>query len=250
MPILGPGGSGQALGTRQPVGFVNVGSGTGEREATAPTPPQPTGASSLAVTPTMQPPLAPVVVNWDTNAPTNAWMYFTLSGCKSPGTIVRNGIKGFKRETGWDIKRGKGTQGATLTLKDKPPCEGSITLQLVTAVDFSDWDNFVASILATPEQNQQASGLAIFHPQFSSIGLTTVVVKDFTGPEEMRPGLYHATISFIEWSPPPAASIVATVNKTAPDQDNNLAAGVPPQPDPTVYAQQVTASLLRQAASP
>ncbi len=197
----------------------------------------------------MQPPLSPVTVPWDANAAANAWMFYTLSGLKSPGTIPRGGIKGFKRETGWDIKKGKGTAGATLTLKDKPPCEGTITVQLLTAQDFTDWDNFVSQVLTIPEQNQQANGLSIFHPSFSSIGLTTVVVKNFSPPEEQRPGLYYASIEFIEWSAPPAQSIVATVSTTAPEQDDT-AAGVPPQRDPLIYAQQFTVALLQQAATP
>ena len=221
----------------------------GQTLPTPPSPPAPTGASSLAITQTMQPPLAPVVVNWDRSLQQNAWMFFTLSGLASPGTIPRGGIKGFKRETGWDIKKGKGTAGATLTLKDKPPCEGTITVQLLTAQDFTDWDNFVSQVLAIPEQNQQANGLSIFHPSFSSIGLTTVVVKHFSPPEEQRPGLYYASIEFIEWSAPPAQSIVATVSTTAPEQDNT-AAGVPPQNDPLIYAQQFTVALLQQAATP
>jgi hypothetical protein len=216
--------------------------------STAPNPAPPSGAAALVITPTLQPPVSPVVVAWDRNLTQNAWNFFTLSGVSSPGTIPRGGIKGFKRETGWDIKKGKGTQGATLTLKDKPPCEGSITVQLLTAQDFTDWDNFVQAVLSIPEQNQQASGLAIYHPSFSSIGLTTVVVKHYTGPEEQKAGLYFATIAFIEWAQPPAQSIVATVATTAPDQDDNTAAGVPPQTDPTVYAQQVTAALLQRAS--
>ena len=243
--IIGPGGSTTPLGPPTTVSTPQF-----TRPAAAPSPAAPSGATSLPVTPTMQPPLAPVVVNWDKNLSQNAWMFFTLSGLASPGTIIRGGIKGFKRETGWDVKAGKGVKGATLTLKDKPPCEGTITLQLLTGQDLTDWDAFVAQVLSIPEENQQANGLAIFHPAFSSIGLTAVVVKNYTPLEEIKPGLYHVSIEFLEWSSPPATSIVATVASTAPDQEPQLAAGVPPLKDPTVYAQQVTASLMRQAASP
>lgn len=221
----------------------------GQTLPTPPSPPAPTGASSLAITSTMPPPLAPVVIAWDPSLRQNAWMFFTLKGLASPGTIPRGGIKGFKRETGWDEANGKGSAGAQLILTKKPPCRGSIIVQLITAQDFTDWDNFVAQVLAIPEQNQLATGLTIFHPSFSSIGLTTVVVKHFSPPEEQRPGLYYCTIEFIEWSAPPAQSVVATVSTTAPEQDNT-AAGVPPQNDPTIYAQQVTAALWQQAATP
>ncbi len=222
----------------------------GQTLPTPPSPPAPTGAASLPVTPTMpQPPLAPVVVNGWRGLQQNAWMFFTLKGFASPGTIPRGGIKGFKRETGWDEANGKGSAGAQLILTKKPPCKGSIIVQLITGQDFTDWDNFVAQALAIPEQNQKASGLAIFHPSFASIGLTTVVVKHYSAPMEQRPGLYYCTIEFIEWSAPPAQSIVATVSTTAPEQDDT-AAGVPPQRDPLIYAQQFTVALLQQAATP
>jgi hypothetical protein len=210
-------------------------------------PPQSSGASSVAISPTLQPPTG-YSLPWDTNATTNAWMYFTLSGVKSPGTIPRGGVKGFKRETGWDEKAGKGTQGATLTLKSKPPVKGSITIQLITTQDFTDWDAFVTAVLSIPSSNQQADGLSIFYPQFSSIGLTTVVVKHYTGPEEVKPGLYNATMEFIEWSPPPSTSIVATVASTAPDQDNTPNA--PPPEDPRITQLKTQISAASQAASP
>ena len=57
----------------------------------------------------------------------NLWVAFTLKGISSPGTIPKGGVKGFKRQTGWDKKKGKGTRGATLTLTSQPPVEGSFT---------------------------------------------------------------------------------------------------------------------------
>jgi hypothetical protein len=213
----------------------------------AATAPQASGASSVAVSPTLQPPLG-YSLAWDQNSATNSWMYFTLSGVKSPGTIPRGGVKGFRRETGWDEKAGKGTQGATLTLKTKPPVKGSITIQLITPQDFTDWDNFVLAVLSIPVTNQQADGLSIFYPQFSSIGLTTVVIAHYTGPEEVKPGLYYVTIEMIEWSPPPATSIVATVAATAPEQDNTQNA--PPPQDPRITQLQAQIAAASQAASP
>ena len=143
-----------------------------------------------------------------------AWHAMKIAGQVTPGTIPRGGIKGFKRETGWDIKRGKGTQGATLTLKTMPPVEGVVTLQLFTDQDFINWDNFVERVLSITPAKQSVSGLTIYYPGFASIGLTAVVVKDYSPPEHQGKGLYHCTIQLIEWQPPPPVSIVSTVKGT------------------------------------
>ena len=173
----------------------------------------------------------------------NDWMYFTLSGVNSPGTIALGGIKGFKRETGWDIKKGKGTQGATLTLKDIPPVEGKITLNLISDADFAGYDAFVASVLSISPKRQQAEGLTVFHPSFSSIGLTQVVVKHYTAPEEVGgKRKYQVEIELLEWQPPPAASVVSTVATTAPG-----AGAGPRQQSPRVVALQAQVAALNAA---
>jgi hypothetical protein len=182
---------------------------------------------------TLAPPLSPYQPNWDPSIGYNAWNYFTLSGVPSPGTIVRGGVKGFKRRTGWDIKTGKGTKGATLTLKDQPPCKGSITIQLLTAADLAAWDSFVAAVLSVPTADQQTDGLSIFYPAFSSIGLTAVVIEEYDPPEYVQ-GKLLATITMIEWSPPPNTSIVVTPSAVGPDQD--AGSNQPAPQDPRIAA--------------
>jgi hypothetical protein len=183
----------------------------------------------------------------------NGWMYFTLNGLTSPGTIPPGGVKGFLRETGWDEKKGKGTKGATLTLTSAPPVKGSITLQLigpggiyaqlsdrsgnqvqgVSSPDFLNWDNFVANVLSIPADKQSAQGLNIFYPGFQSIGLTQVVVKSYSPLEYIGKGLYHAKIELIEWVQPPNASIVSTVQNAKPDEDKAAIIGAKKQ-DPRI----------------
>ena len=185
--------------------------------------------------PSPQPTLNPI-----TNP--NAWLHFVLCGVSSPGTIAPDGIRGFKRETGWDEKAGKGTQGATLTLKTIPPTRGSILLQLVTPADFAAWDAFVLAALAIPTAKQQAQGLDIYYPAFSSIGLSKVVVKNYEPPKRKPKLLYVAEIELIEWQQPPPVSVVATVAKTKPDQDASSTFTQPPD----IAAKQAQLALLRQ----
>lgn len=175
----------------------------------------------------------------------NLWSKFQLMGVTSPGTIPRGGFKGFKRETGWDKKKGKGTQGATLTLTSMPPCEGTITIQLFTPKDFEDWDNFVSSVLSTDVTKQKAQGLSVYHPSFSSLGLTTVVIEYYTSPEHQGKGLYKAEIKLIEWSPPPAKDITKTPESVATDSSSPT---TPVPVDPRVAALQEQIRQLTAAA--
>jgi hypothetical protein len=172
----------------------------------------------------------------------NDWMYFTLNGVNSPGTIPRDGVRGFKRETGWDSKKGKGSQGATLTLTTVPPVKGNITLQLVTDADFARWDTFVAQVLSIDVKQQQAQGLLVYYPAFSSIGLTSVVVAHYEAPSHKGKGMYHTVIELLEWQKSPPASVVSTVAGNAPDQQFG-----PPAFTPARRGQLDQIALLNQA---
>lgn len=186
----------------------------------------------------------------------NQWLYATIGGLPTPGTIPSGGVKGFARETGWDEQKGKGTQGARLTLTTAPPCKGTITLHLIgpggfyatgkPSIDFALWDIFVASVLSIAPQKQQAQGLTFSYAGLASVGLTNVVVKYYSPLEHVGKGLYKVEIELIEWVQPPPASIVSTVSKTKPDaaDPNDV-----PLPDPRVAilkARIATASAANQ----
>jgi hypothetical protein len=176
----------------------------------------------------------------------NDWMFFTLNGINSPGTIALGGMKGFKRPTGWDKKKGKGTQGATLTLTTMPPAEGTITLNLISDEDFEAYALFVAQALAVDAKQQQAQGLNIYHPAFEYLQppLTSVVVDDYTIPEEAGgKRKYQVHIKVTEWQKPPPTSVVSTVTGNKPDQAQP---GPTPQ-DPRIAALQAQIALLNQA---
>jgi hypothetical protein len=176
------------------------------------------------------------------------WHTMMIGGLTTPGTIPRGGIRGFKRETGWDKKLGKGTQGATLTLKTMPPVEGEVTLQLFTDQDFADWDQFVSDVLSIQPAKQSAKGLPIYYPGFSSIALTTVVIKDYTGPEHQGKGMYHVKIQLLEWQQPPPKSIVSTVKGAITLPAITI---VGQDPEVAQLEQQVAAErALKQAAHP
>jgi hypothetical protein len=176
----------------------------------------------------------------------NVWHTFQLKGVTSPGFIPKGGVKGFARKVGWDEKKGKGTQGATLTLTGAPPVKGSFKLQLFTPEHFAAWDAFVSNVLAIDPTLQASSGLSIFYPALSSIGLTTVVVESYTAPEHKGKGLYEVEVSLIEWQSPPPVNVTSTPDSTAPDDGDPTTT---PQQDPRVAALQAQIAALTKAAN-
>lgn len=175
----------------------------------------------------------------DPIAHSSDWLYFKLGGYNSPGSIPKDGLKGFERKTGWDEKKGKGTQGATLTLTSAPPVKGTITLQLISSADFLAWDIFVLNVLSINPTQQQAAGLAIYHPAFASIGLTTVVIAHYTKPEHKGKGMYHVQIELIEWQSPPPKNVASTVSATKQDSSTDAPSPPPDSPEVAALKQQV-----------
>lgn len=156
----------------------------------------------------------------------NPWSYIVLAGKRSPGVIAIDGIRGFDRETGWDKKRGKGTQGAYLTLTTFPPAEGSIEFILWEPQHWDEWDDYLDTLTYKPAKNQSttaAQALDIVHPALNEIKITKVVVSKVSPITHKGRGMYSRTVEFIEWIPPPAVDVVASTTSSkvdSPPQQN------------------------------
>jgi len=175
------------------------------------------------------------------------WHVVYITGQPSPGVIDVDGIEGFDRETGWDIKAGKGSQGATLTLKSKPPSQGKIRFLAWLPQHFEEWVAFVPLLKYQPDKSQDQA-LEIYHPALADVGIISVVVHKLGLFRHVGRGKYTRTIEFIEWTPPPKTSIVTTPTRANVSSPKNVP-GEPP--DPIADAQQAEiAKLLAQAAAP
>jgi hypothetical protein len=134
------------------------------------------------------------------------WDYISINGIISPGLCE---LSGFKRDFGWDIKKGKGAKGSTLTLVTFPPCEGTVVFKLWTKEHFDAWAEFRKPMTYDPTKHP-VSALTIGHPSFSDIELTSVIVKSMSPPMNKGGGLYEITVEFIEYNPPPNKSAVSS----------------------------------------
>ena len=75
------------------------------------------------------------------------WDTVSIAQTVSPGVCK---VGEFKRANEWDVKKGKGTVGGTLTYVGRPPAKGSITFRLWTSAHFTAWDTFRLALLYDP----------------------------------------------------------------------------------------------------
>ena len=162
-----------------------------------------------------------------------------------------------KRGHQWDIKRGKGALGSTLSYQGIEPSKFSIEFDLwqepaafnaqgITA-DFDLWDRFITLFRYDPTK-KTIQAIEIYHPSLAQIGIHSVVVESVgnlikKSPESM---IWTAEVEFIEYLPPPAVTAVATPAGSQALSNTNPKTPPTPPFDPNVLLQQLQA----QAQSP
>lgn len=172
------------------------------------------------------------------------WDVVTIGQTVSPGICK---VGEFKRGNEWDIKKGKGTLGATVTFVGRPPAKGSITFKLWTSAHFAQWDTFRAALLYDPTK-KAVQAIDIYHPSLADIGVNSVVTESIGNIVHDGQGLYTIAVDFIEYFPPPKGSAVST--PTGSRSNAGLPGGSGATPDPVAEAQQKQiAELLKQASA-
>lgn len=166
------------------------------------------------------------------------WTFIKIANTTSPGVIAIDGIRGFERETAWDKKKGKGVKGATLTLTQYPPAEGSIEFLLWEATHFKEWVEFRKLLKYSTDKASgnatAADAFDIYHPALADVGISQVVTHKISPIYHRGRGLYTITVDLIEWTPPPPVSVIGTTASSKPI-DKNSSPGK--QPDAVANAQ-------------
>lgn len=156
-----------------------------------------------------------------------AWDYLTVAGVNSP--LIKGKVDA-KRNYKWDVKEGKGTQGATETFVGQPPVKFSVTFYLWLVDDFKLWDTFRALLKYDPTK-KDAQAVDIYHPALADIDLKSVVVENISTVTYEGQGEYNVTVDFLEYTVPPKKSAVSTPNKSNaqdPNQYTSTVGGTPP----------------------
>lgn len=142
-----------------------------------------------------------------------AWDVIVIGSATSPGICK---VSEFKRAFEWDVKKGKGTFGSTVTFVGRPPAKGSITFYLWTAQHFTDWETFRPLLKYDPTKNT-VKAVDIFHPSLADIGISSVVTESLGNIVHEGNQLYSVKVDFLEYFPPPKKSAVSTPNTSDPN---------------------------------
>jgi len=173
-----------------------------------------------------------------------AWDAVVVGQVTSPGYCV---VTGFKRENEWDIKKGKGTVGATQTYVGKPPAKGNIKFFLWTPEHFFDWDVF-RKLLKYDPTKKNPQPVDLYYPSLADIDIHSIIVDSIGGIEHEGLQMYSIGVEVSEYTTPPKKSAVST-----PTGSTSIPKGTTPgtAPDPIADAQQAEiAKLLGKAAEP
>ncbi len=138
-------------------------------------------------------------------------------GTVSPGICV---LSGWDRKHGVDVKKGKGSKGATITFTDFPPVEGEIEFflwdngSLGTGHNhFYEWSLFLPLLKIDPTK-KSPQAINIFHPALDDLGISSVLCVEI-GPLMRGAGLmYSSKCKFLEYTPQPKGSAVGTAKGT------------------------------------
>jgi len=133
-----------------------------------------------------------------------------IGGVLTPGVIAPDGIKGFERKRDWDVKKSKGSSGATITDQGAPPAEGTIKLLLWRRSfdppdfvdDFEDWETLRSVLDTAKGDKSKVQALTVIHPQINQQGVTDCVVKSYTPLVNEGAGLWSVTITLLEFRKP------------------------------------------------
>ncbi len=188
----------------------------------------------------------PFVDTLDPFTDPQAWDVVQVGGEVCPGICV---LKGFKRPTEWDVKKGKGTKGGTATLSQLPPAKGSITFYLWNKDHFDAWASTFRSRFKYDPTKKSVNAVDIYHPSLKDIDLVSVVTESIGATEHEGQGKYSITVELLEYLP--AAKKTATGTPSGSKSDSNKAGASGGSDDPIADAQQKEiAKLLGEAQDP
>ena len=174
-----------------------------------------------------------------------AWHVVRVGQTASPGLAIPGEIK---RKSEWDVKKGKGTFGSTITFVGRPPGTVSVEFLLWLPIHFAQWDAFRPLLKYDPTK-KSVSAVDVFYPSWADVDFKSVVTESIGSIIHKGKGLYSATVDWLEYFPAPKRSAVSTPAGSKPTSTGEKTPGT--QPDPVGDAQQrEIAALLKQAAAP
>lgn len=133
---------------------------------------------------------------------------------------------------GWQIQMGYGLSGAVITPMGDKLVVAKFKGEFWNNVDVSEFKSIRALLFQKPvisQGNQLLSGaLGIKHPELAAMGVTGVVIGEYTPLIQEEGGLWSMTVDFIQYRPPviapPAPKYVVPPPTAAQSIQNSQAA--------------------------
>lgn len=176
-----------------------------------------------------------------------AWDAVVIAGQQAPGILLMPGGIEFKRAFAWDVKKGKGTLGATATFVGQPLAKGTIKLVFWTMQHFVAWSQFVPLLKYDPTKIAPQA-VDIYHPALADVNITSVIIEEIGIPMPQLDKRYIVELKFLEYLPPPAISAVDTPTTSAVFSNVGAPVTVPTNAQDTQQGQ--IQQLLDQASKP
>lgn len=179
----------------------------------------------------------------------SAWNTTVIAGIASPGYCT---VKEHDRRNEWDIKKGKGVKGATITYVQRPPAQFSVDYYAGYydasgaggADHFAAWDAFQPLLRYDPTK-KTPQAIDIYHPALADVEIASVVTESIGGWEHVGDFLFRRTVKFLEYFPPPAKSATGSPSGSVDKKSGGPAP--PPPPDANQSAEDLLKQLQQQA---
>jgi|SRR5580700_4362379 hypothetical protein len=145
-----------------------------------------------------------------------------LGGVTSPGKVT---LSGHDRKINWDVKAGHSLDGATMTLKDVPPCEFTASFYLVKDFaekidDYTAWDAFLPVINSTVK-GTTPKAVDIYHPDLAENDIKSVCKSQIGGRTYDGKGGCTIVVKFQEYRAPKKKGGSPTGSAAKPQPDPN-----------------------------
>ncbi len=169
----------------------------------------------------------------------------TIGGVVCPGIV--KGVDAFKTKREFDVKKGKGVFGATITFVGRPPSTGTLTFYFWRKDQETAWITFRDQFKFDPTK-KTIQAIDIFHPWLAEIDMTSFVCEGIGAVKDEGKKLYSITVDLLEYFPPPNKNATGTPTGSTSGASKNNPSGT--SDDPIADAQQKEiARLLKEAQS-
>ncbi len=132
------------------------------------------------------------------------WQIFRIAGVLLPGIAKVTGCID-KRKL--DVKKAKGTKGATVSEEGNDPKAFELELHLCTEEEIDEWDSGEGRrILKEHPKGSTSKAPGVDHPACQECDITAVMTESIGQKEAVGDGSYKVKIMLFPWSPPEASS--------------------------------------------